>query len=89
MQHFRYDRARQPMPAARILQQQPAVLPLAVQIARACERYGIRPTRLGRDAVGDPRLYHDMVRSGRQPGERVRAKVAAFLVDLEGRAGHA
>lgn len=46
-------------------------------------RTATAPTRLGRDAVGDPRFVFDL-RQGREPGRRTRAKVAAWLDAREG-----
>lgn len=42
------------------------------------------PTRFGRLAVGDPRLVHDL-RRGREPGDRMTARVEAFLAVQETR----
>lgn len=39
---------------------------------------GIPPTRFGRDAVRDPRLVFDL-RNGREPGEKLSARVIAHL----------
>lgn len=39
---------------------------------------GMPPTRLGRDAVRDPQFVFDL-RRGRQPGDRVRNRVRAFM----------
>lgn len=41
------------------------------------------PTRLGRDAVGDPRFVFDL-RRGREPRAPTRARVAAWLDAREG-----
>ena len=48
------------------------------QIERHLKATGISPTRFGRMAVKDPRLVHDL-RRGRQPGERMRRRVLAFI----------
>jgi hypothetical protein len=50
-------------------------------IRGACERHGIPESRFGRDAAGDPALVRDL-RSGRQPGPIVQAKVLAFLASI-------
>jgi hypothetical protein len=44
-------------------------------------RSGVTASRFGRDAVGDPRLVHDM-RRGRRPGERLSAQVNAYMAAL-------
>jgi len=36
---------------------------------------GTRPSRFGRDAVGDPSLYADMRLSGRQPRGETRVRI--------------
>lgn len=36
------------------------------------------PTRFGRLAVRDPRLFHDLKR-GREPGPRMVARIEAFI----------
>lgn len=47
-------------------------------VERALRGGGITASRLGREAVRDPRLVHDL-RRGRQPGPRVTKRVLAFL----------
>jgi len=42
------------------------------------KRTGMPPTRFGRLAVNDPRLVGDL-RNGREPGQRVRERIDAFL----------
>ena len=41
-------------------------------------RSGTRPTRLGREAAGDPRLVFDL-RNGREPGARLARRVTAWI----------
>lgn len=46
-------------------------------------RSATSPTRLGRDAVGDPRFVSDL-RNGRQPRPETRARVHQWLDRQEG-----
>lgn len=39
---------------------------------------GMSPSRFGREAVRDPALVFDL-RKGREPGERLCSRVAAFI----------
>src|SRR3546814_7436071 len=48
------------------------------QIERHLKETGTPPTLLGRRAVRDPRLVHDL-RRGRQPGQRMERRVLAFI----------
>ena len=55
-----------------------------MSVLRKIERYlketGMPPTRFGRLAVRDPRLVGDL-RSGREPGPRLVARIEAFLAE--------
>ena len=42
---------------------------------------GITTSRIGRDAVNDPRMFGDLLR-GRMPGDRTREKLLGYLRDL-------
>lgn len=44
---------------------------------------GTRPTRFGRDAVGDPRFVFDL-RAGRDPRPETRARVCDWLARRDG-----
>ena len=57
---------------------------LLIHVERALRRNGISASKLGREAVRDPRFVHDL-RRGRQPGEKVTARVLAFLAAAEQR----
>lgn len=48
------------------------------KIDRYLKETGMPPTRFGRLAVNDPRLVGDL-RNGRELGQRVLARVEAFL----------
>lgn len=48
------------------------------KIERYLRKTEMPPTRFGRLAVNDPRLVGDM-RRGREPGQRVVARIEAFL----------
>lgn len=48
------------------------------KIERYLRKTEMPPTRFGRLAVNDPRLVGDM-RKGREPGQRVVARIEAFL----------
>jgi hypothetical protein len=39
------------------------------------------PSRFGRNAVGDPRLVHDL-RRGREPGPAMEQRVRAYIANL-------
>ena len=75
MIHFRHDRARQTLPAARIAQQPPRLLGIVEQ---ALAESGTAPSRFGRDAVNDPALVLDL-RAGRQPRAPARAAILAHV----------
>lgn len=45
---------------------------------------GVPATRIGREAVGDPRLVHD-IRNGRRIGPEVAARLEAYLAAGNGR----
>jgi hypothetical protein len=47
-------------------------------------RTGTAPTRLGREAVGDPRFVFDL-RNGREPRAPTSARVSAWLDGQDGR----
>ena len=51
-------------------------------LIRAVEKFmrdhDIPPTRFGRESVRDPRLVFDL-RSGREPGERIRRRIEHFM----------
>ncbi|MEO7170429.1 MAG: hypothetical protein V4610_23230 [Pseudomonadota bacterium] len=49
------------------------------KIDRYLKKTGMPPTRFGRLAVNDPRLVGDL-RNGRELGQRVLARVEAFLI---------
>lgn len=51
---------------------------LLIEIDRYRRATGMKETRFGRLAAGDPRLVHDL-RRGREPGERLRRRVRAFM----------
>ena len=48
------------------------------RIENYMKRTGIRPTRFGREVVGDPRFVFDL-RRGRQPRWPTRTRVIAWL----------
>lgn len=52
--------------------------PLLMQIQHFLRDHAMARTRFGREAVGDPRLVDDLSR-GREPSERTREKVRAFI----------
>ena len=51
---------------------------LLTRIQRHLRRTGTTATRLGRDAVGDPRFVFDL-RNGREPRDDTVARVHAWL----------
>lgn len=55
---------------------------LLTVVERTLRSGDMSASRLGRDAVRDPRFVHDL-RRGRQPGQRVTARVLAFLAAAE------
>jgi hypothetical protein len=55
------------------------------RIERFLHRTAMSPTMFGRRAVNDPRLVFDM-RNGRQPRDRMIARIEAFLVTHAGKA---
>jgi len=57
--------------------------PLA-RIERHLKASGMAPTRFGRLAVNDPRLVGDL-KNGREPGERLVARIEAFLASQTGK----
>jgi hypothetical protein len=48
------------------------------EVEKFLRRRDIRPTRFGRDAVGDPRFVFDL-RNGRDPRPSTIKRVQAFL----------
>ena len=54
------------------------------RVERALRRNGLSPTRLGREAVRDPRFVLDL-RKGRAPRPETVARVTAWLDRAEGR----
>lgn len=55
---------------------------LLPRIENYLDRTAIAPTRFGRDFAGDPRFVLDL-RQGRTPRRRVRARLVAFLDQVE------
>jgi hypothetical protein len=51
---------------------------LLARIEAHIRNTGISPSRLGREALGDPRFVHD-VRRGRVPGPQTCRRVALYL----------
>ncbi len=54
------------------------------RVERHMRRNGLAPTRLGREAVGDPRFVFDL-RNGREPRQRTVERVTAWLDRNEGK----
>ena len=52
------------------------------RIERHLRRSGISATRFGRDAVGDPRLVHD-IRKGREPRPPTVKRIADHISSRE------
>lgn len=52
-------------------------------IIRLCRKHRIKPSTFGREAVGDPRLIHDLG-LGRRPRPSTVARVEQFVLSLEG-----
>ena len=52
------------------------------RIERVLRRTGMRPTRFGREAVGDPNFVFDL-REGREPRARTLARVIRYIESLE------
>lgn len=50
------------------------------EIERFLKAKDMAPTLFGRLVARDPRLVHDL-RRGREPGARMRARIAAFIGD--------
>jgi hypothetical protein len=50
------------------------------KIDKYLKKTGMAPTRFGRLVVRDPRLVGDL-RNGRQPGQRLLARIEAFLAE--------
>ena len=51
---------------------------LLMHVEKYLRRTGMPPTRFGREAVCDPRLVDDL-RRGRTVGERLAARVIAYI----------
>lgn len=54
---------------------------LLSRIERHLRQTGMKPSRFGREAAGDPRLVKDL-RDGREPRPRLVARVHAYLDQL-------
>jgi hypothetical protein len=73
MIQYRYDRARQLVPAVEMNGAQ-----LARSIKLICDLTDTRLSRFGRDAVGDPRFYYDLIgHAKRQPRHETRLRALA------------
>lgn len=57
---------------------------LNLRVERYLRRTGMKPTRLGREALGDPRFVFDL-RNGREPRSETAARLNAWLDRQEGR----
>lgn len=55
------------------------------EIEAFLERTGMSPTRLGKEAVGDPRFVFDLREKGRAPSARLMDAVTAFMARCEAR----
>jgi hypothetical protein len=53
-------------------------IPLIKQINRYIRGTGLSATRIGREAIGDPRIVFDL-RAGRRLGPKLEARLAAWL----------
>jgi hypothetical protein len=84
LRHFLDRRATVPVPgpAARNENRKPCGLPLAKDIEDICDLVGIARTRFCRDAVGDPRFYHDLKFCGRRPRHDTRIRVLGHINHL-------
>lgn len=56
-------------------------LDMVARINRACREHGIAVSMFGRAAVGDPRLFSDLM-NGRSLRPGTEAKVRAFIASL-------
>lgn len=56
---------------------------LLTTIERYLRKTGTKPTRFGRDAVGDPQFVADL-RNGREPREATVRRVTAYLAAATG-----
>ena len=54
------------------------------RIEKYMEREDMKPTRFGREAVGDPRLIYD-IRNGRELRDSTIARIQAWLDEQEGK----
>lgn len=77
---YRHDRARQTVSPEKILLHPKAKL--HEQILAICRLTETTTSRFGRDAVGDPRLYSDMVLEGRQPRGDTLVRILMHLNQL-------
>jgi hypothetical protein len=61
---------------------------IVAEVRRAIKRYGIPPSRFGREAVNDPGLVADLEK-GREPRPKVKARLRAYIAALNaGEAAH-
>ena len=51
-------------------------------IERYLRRTGMKPTRFGREAIGDPRFVPDL-RRGREPRPRTIARAVAYMAQQD------
>jgi hypothetical protein len=58
-------------------------LNLRIAVSAAIRRHGISPTRFGRNAIGDPALYRDIMNRGRELRPRTESKVRAYIATLD------
>lgn len=56
----------------------PSDTELLARVDAFLDRHSMAPTRLGREATGEPQLV-DSIRNGRSPSLKVWRKVAAFM----------
>jgi hypothetical protein len=59
-------------------------LPLRSVIRQALRDYNIAPSRIGRDALNDPKFVFTYLAGEREPRPKTEAKVRAFLAALGG-----
>lgn len=64
----------------------PTEAQLASRIEEACARHELKPTRLCRDATGDPNLLHEIKNKGRSPSLKVVQQVLAHIARLDAEA---
>ena len=63
----------------------PSDTELLARVDAFLERHGMAPTRLGREATGEPQLI-DSIRNGRSPSLKVWNKVADFMARYDAEA---